>query len=130
MEESLRTLVRERAGYCCEYCGSPERDERFYRHHMEHIVPRKHGGLTAHSNLALGCRNCNLHKGPNLTGIDPETRQVALLFNPRTQLWSEHFVRRGVMIVGITPVGRATVEVFGMNSDQQLHLRSISEGRS
>ena len=27
-------------------------------------------------NLALACIDCNLHKGPNLTGIDPETNQV------------------------------------------------------
>jgi hypothetical protein len=50
------------------------------------------------------CVFCNLHKGPNLTGIDPETNEIARLFNPREDVHSEHFVVRGAVIVGLTPI--------------------------
>ena len=51
--------------------------------HIEHIVARQHGGLSRLDNLALACWNCNLKKGPNLSGIDPTTGLVVALFNPR-----------------------------------------------
>jgi 5-methylcytosine-specific restriction endonuclease McrA len=39
-------------------------------------------GLWVLENLALACIDCNLQKGPNLSGIDPETRKVTELFIP------------------------------------------------
>jgi hypothetical protein len=66
---------------------------------------------------------CNLHKGTNIAGYDPETGQLTELFHPRRQVWEEHFEWRGILIVGRTPVGRATVEVLDLNSDEQLQLR-------
>jgi hypothetical protein len=44
-----------------------------------------------------------VHKGPNLSSIDPETGNVTPLFNPRLQTWNEHFVLEGVHIKGLTP---------------------------
>ena len=44
--------------------------------HVEHIVPRMHGGSDDLENLALACIDCNLHKGSNLTGIDPEPSRL------------------------------------------------------
>jgi len=35
----------------------------------------QHGGFDDLDNLALACIDCNLHKGPNLTVIDPETNK-------------------------------------------------------
>jgi 5-methylcytosine-specific restriction endonuclease McrA len=125
MRESEKAAVRERAGQCCEYCGLHQDDSPLARHHIEHIVPRKHGGLDDPGNLALACIDCNLHKGPNLTGIDPETGRVTMLFHPRRQRWEEHFGWDGACIVGRTSVGRTTVRVLGMNSDDQLTLRSL-----
>lgn len=52
---------------------------------MEHIRPRKHGGSDDESNLCLACIDCNLHKGANLTGIDPVTEIMTPLFHPRQQ---------------------------------------------
>ena len=46
--------------------------------HIEHVRPRKHGGTDDGDNLALTCIDCNLRKGPNLTGIDPGTGAVTL----------------------------------------------------
>jgi hypothetical protein len=41
-------------------------------------LPRKHGGPTILENLSLACFPCNRFKGPNLSGIDPESRLTAL----------------------------------------------------
>ena len=41
--------------------------------------------------------NCSL-KDPNLTAIDPDTEEVVPLFNPRLNLWDEHFTWNGAKI--------------------------------
>ena len=128
MEAATRARVRERAGNRCEYCQLHQDDSPLASLHVEHVRPRKHGGDSELTNLALACIDCNLHKGPNLTGIDPETGAVTELFNPRAQVWDEHFTWEGIHIVGITAIGRPTVVVLAMNSEEQLALRSISLG--
>ena len=76
--------------------------------HVEHIIPKMHGGADAFDNLALACIDCNLHKGPNLTGIDPRTKRVTKLFHPRLQRWDEHFEWHILYLVGKTTIGRTT----------------------
>ena len=92
--------------------------------HVEHIIPRCHDGSDDPDNLALACIDCNLHKGPNLTGIDPESNRVTELFHPRRQQWEEHFAWHGIYILGKTATGRTTVRVLRMNAEEQLVLRS------
>jgi hypothetical protein len=110
--------VRQRAQNRCEYCLIPQ--AAFRRpFHIEHIIAKQHGGPTQLDNLALACWQCNLKKGTNLTSIDPETGELTRLFHPRTDEWADHFVFRllqsgvdRVHIVGLTPIGRATVRLF------------------
>lgn len=90
---------------------------------IEHIRPRKHGGDDSLDNLALPCIDCNLRKGPNLSGVDPDSESVVELFNPRLQVWSEHFTWDGPQLHGLTPVGRATIAVLGLNSLDRILLR-------
>lgn len=90
----------------------------------EHIVAKQHGGSEELDNLALACHRCNLHKGPNLTGVDPLTSRVVPLFIPRRDRRAGHFHFRGIRIAGITPVGQATVQVLAMNDARRLELRS------
>ena len=92
--------------------------------HVEHIVPKVHGGTDDLENLALACIDCNLHKGPNLTGIDPQTQQVTELFHPRRHRWQDHFEREGLYLIGKTAIGRTTIRVLNINSEEQLALRS------
>ncbi len=92
--------------------------------HVEHIIPKIHGGTDDLDNLALACIDCNLHKGPNLTGIDPQTRRVTELFHPRRHRWEDHFATKGLYMVGKTAIGRTTIRVLNMNSEDQLTLRS------
>ncbi len=74
-------------------------------------------------NLALACIDCNLHKGANLTGMDPDTNRVVELFNPRRQAWREHFTWDGPIISGNSATGRTTIRVLEMNSDDRIRVR-------
>ncbi len=125
MTSSARRRVRERAGNRCEYCHLRQQDSPLALLHIEHIIPKVHGGGDDLRNLALACIDCNLHKGPNLTGVDPETQQTTELFHPRRDRWDDHFEWRGTTIFGKTPSGRTTVRVLKMNSEDQLTLRSL-----
>mgnify|MGYP006322800743 FL=1 len=124
MNDKLKARVRERAGHRCEYCRLHQDDSSLAALHIEHIIPRFHGGNDDMDNLAMACMDCNLHKGPNLTGIDPETNAVTELFHPRRNRWEEHFGQDGIRLVGKTALGRTTVRVLNMNSEDQLALRS------
>ena len=70
--ESLRRLVRNRAGNCCEYYLLSESDN-FLSHEVDHIISEKHGGATEADNLCLSCFDCNRHKGSDIGSIDHET---------------------------------------------------------
>lgn len=73
MDTSVRRLVRDRARRRCEYCGLAE-VHVYIPHHIDHIRPKQHGGDASLANLALACQGCNLKKGINLAGIDPENK--------------------------------------------------------
>jgi hypothetical protein len=114
MDARLRQTVRDRAGYRCEYCHFPERFAEL-PFQTDHIIAEQHGGPTVEDNLALACARCNRYKGPNLSGIDPETGTITRLFNPRTDDWSEHFLWRDENLAARTAIGRATLVVLHMN---------------
>jgi hypothetical protein len=124
MEITVRDLVRRRAGDRCEYCRLKQEHLPFTTFHVEHIIPRKHGGDDDPSNLALACDRCNVHKGANLTGIDPDTGAIVPLFNPRVYAWGDHFVLSDMTIVGLTAMGRMTVRVLNMNDARRIRLRA------
>jgi hypothetical protein len=56
--------------------------------------------------------------------VDPLSGELVPLFHPRRDQWAEHFLFRGLSIMGITPIGRATVRVLAMNDPRRLELRS------
>lgn len=123
MDASVRRFVWQRASSHCEYCGMrQEFDELTFQ--IEHIIPRKHRGSDTADNLALACFACNIHKGTNLSGLDPQTREMARLFHPRRDEWSEHFQWEGSVLQGRTPIGRVTVEVLAINLPHRVELRA------
>lgn len=124
MDAALRSQVRQRAGNCCEYCRIRQEDDPFYSFHTEHILPRQHGGTDDPANLALACYHCNRHKGPNLAALDPQTGQMTRLFNPRADVWHEHFQIAGAAVTGRTPIGRAPARLLKMNVASRLDLRT------
>jgi hypothetical protein len=124
MDDGVKQLVRQRAGNCCEYCRVQQRYYLDSTFHVEHIVAQQHRGSDNPDNLALACHLCNNKKGPNLSGIDPETNELARLFHPRTDIWSKHFhLEESGRIVGLSPVGRTTVYVLDMNSTIRIEIR-------
>ena len=123
MNQSVRQFVRNRAKHCCEYCRLPQSAALLFTFHIEHIQAKQHGGSDDPSNLCLACPDCNRHKGPNLTAIDPDTREVVPLFNPRLDHWNEHFAWKGAEIVGQTGSGRATVRLLNMNDGERVDMR-------
>jgi hypothetical protein len=128
MKRSLAEQVRRRAGHRCEYCRLRRRHDPFHSFHTEHIVAKKHRGVDDLGNLALACHQCNLHKGSNVAGIDPDTNQLVRLFNPRTDSWHEHFRLEKFRIIALTPLGRTTAWVLQMNSEDRLELRRVLLG--
>ena len=120
----IRTQVRERAQNACEFCKLHQDDSPLAALHIEHIIPRIHGGSDHIDNLALACIDCNLHKGTNLAGIDPETNELTELFHPRRQEWEDHFEWQGIYLTGKTATGRTTIQVLKINSEDQVALRS------
>ncbi len=124
MDAETRRLVRDRAENRCEYCRLPQSAAPFFAFHTEHIRAQQHGGADRLENLALACPDCNAHKGPNLTSIEPESDQYVQLFNPRVDRWDEHFAVEGPFITGKTPVGRATVALLAMNEPERVQMRA------
>jgi hypothetical protein len=123
ISEAIRNAVRDRANNRCEYCAMP-RHLVLPTFHIDHIVAEVHGGQLVLENLSYCCAHCNLHKGTNLSGIDPVSQRIVELFHPRKQAWKEHFAWNGPLIIGITDCGRATVATLKMNDDEWLALRS------
>lgn len=115
--------VRERAGYCCEYCLVSQ-TARLTRFQIDHIIAVKHGGQDDEENLCLSCYECNGYKGSNVAGIDPDTGEAAKLFHPRQQAWEDHFrLNPDATITGLTPEGRTTLEVLRFNDDERIKQR-------
>ena len=99
--ETLRQQVRQRANGCCEYCRKSEFVST-YEFHVDHIIPPMHGGSSLLDNLAWACFECNVKKGTNVASYDPLSELLTPLYNPRTQIWNDHFEIIGDEIIGKT----------------------------
>src|SRR4051794_25126923 len=58
--------------------------------------------------------------------LDPVSRQIVPLFNPRVDRWDDHFRWSAdwLVIHGRTPAGRATVRLLRMNRRGAARLRA------
>jgi HNH endonuclease len=123
----LDRRVRESAQNRCGYCLSPQHLV-MARLEIEHMIPLAKQGSNDESNLWLACPICNGHKSDKIAAIDPETQKSVSLFNPRFQIWAEHFrwIEGGLKIEGITATGRATVVALRLADDPDaLMVRSF-----
>lgn len=126
VNEQLRARVAARAGDRCEYCLSPARYAT-QRLSVEHASPRVRGGTNAFENLALSCQGCNNHKYNHVTALDPVSGELVPLYNPRQHRWAEHFAwsADALLIVGMSPTGRATVDMLLLNRPGVVNLRRL-----
>jgi hypothetical protein len=120
----LRDLVISRANHRCEYCLLHQDDEPVYPHEIDHVIAEKHSGPTQADNLAYACFYCNRFKGTDLASVDPLNGEITPLFNPRTQIWGDHFAHDGPVIVPLTAIGRTTVHLLKMNRPRIIQRRS------
>ena len=120
---AVRHEVVRRAGNRCEYCRIHQEDAAA-RHQVDHVIAEKHGGATALDNLALSCLPCNRRKASDIGAIDPESGQIVRLYDPRRQVWTDHFQLVAERIIGLTPTGRATVDFLQLNSAERLQERA------
>jgi hypothetical protein len=124
MDDALGLLVWKRASDTCEYCRLPQQFD-ILLFQLDHITAIKHHGPTSAENLALSCYNDNVHKGPNIAGIDPVTGEITRLFHPRQDNWKEHFSWDGPELVGRTPIGRTTIDVLNINLPERVEHRRL-----
>lgn len=126
ISDALHARLQSQAGPRCGYCrtsskviGQPLT--------VEHIIPISRGGSSDEDNLWLSCRRCNEYKGPQVEAIDPESGARVPLFNPRKQPWHEHFAWSGdgMMIIGLTPCGRATIAALKLNNTDIVAARRL-----
>ncbi len=104
----------------------PQNDGNYVRFTVDHIVPLAQDGSDTPDNLALACFHCNRRKSDRLTALDPDSGQEVALFNPRQDDWDEHFMwsADGLFVIGLTPVGRATIEALALNRDRVINIRA------
>lgn len=121
---ALRRRVIVRAQRRCEYCQHPDAYVTL-AHHVDHILPLRHGGATTEDNLAYACFDCNLDKGANIAALDPMTGHLTRLFNPRLDEWKTHFMLENGYILGLDEVGRTTVEFLRFNHETRLRQRLL-----
>ncbi len=122
-----RDSVAERAKNSCEYCKSNQSytPDIFT---LEHSIPLSLNGSNDISlNIALACGGCNTFKRSYVRGINPDTGIVEDLFNPRTDIWSDHFrwSENYLFVLGITPIGKATVNLLHLNRETVVNLRAV-----
>lgn len=125
---SLRTLVAHRAFFRCEYCKIPDLGFGI-PFQVDHIRAIKHNGLTILSNLAYCCPDCNRYKGTDLGSCLEDENTIIRFFNPRIDIWEEHFMVVEATILPKTPNGQVTTIIFQMNAPERiLYREALIEG--
>ena len=90
ISDKLREKVRQTARDCCGFCLCWQIYSLSILQ-IDHIIPLAKGGTNDEENLWLVCETCNRAKSAKTGGFDSVTNSTALLFNPRTQNWQDHF---------------------------------------
>lgn len=116
---------RRRANHLCEYCHTSEQWQ-YVPFTIDHVIPLTQGGSDGLGNLALACFHCNRRKADRLVALDPDSGEEVALFNPRRDIWSQHFIwsSDGLFVIGLTPTARATVSALEMNRERAVDIRA------
>lgn len=94
---------------------------------LDHVIPLAAGGESTIGNLCLCCYRCNEFKGAKHQASDPQTGETTQLYNPCRELWRDHFTweEGGLMIIGRSACGRATIHALRLNDDRLVRARQI-----
>jgi HNH endonuclease len=108
---NVRQLVREKANFCCEYCGTSE-TESGGDLTLDHFQPQSKNGKDEEENLIYCCFRCNLYKSDYWTDNPNQTP----LFNPRNDKFEEHFwFSESGKLLALTVIGETTVKLLRLN---------------
>jgi hypothetical protein len=116
---SIREQVRQRAQCACEFCGITEIDTGGMLT-IDHFQPRTKAGSDELENLIYACIACNQYK----QDYWPRTEIAPILWNPRQESASEHFVEQeDGQLTALTPVGIFTIKRLRLNRSQLIVAR-------
>ena len=111
LDADVRDQVRQRASFCCEYCGIREIDTGGLLT-IDHFRPTSKGGTDNLDNLIYSCVRCNQYK------LDywPVDTDGPMLWNPRQEPSDRHFreLDDGTLYP-LTPTGVLTLERLRLN---------------
>lgn len=126
LNPETKAFIFENSDGLCEYCHN-QAEYSFASYPIETIVPRSKGGNIETRNLALVCQGCSNHKYKKTEGFDAVSNETVELFNPRIDVWKEHFGwnEDNSLLIGLTPKGRATIKELKMNRSTVIELRAI-----
>lgn len=120
ISNKTRAQIVRLSNYRCSYCHISLNNNKA---EVDHIYPRAKGGTDDLSNLTLACGNCNTRKSDLISAIDPVTNEEHCLFNPKKQLWDEHFHIWAGDVCGKTKIGRATAHVLFQRYNTDVYQR-------
>ncbi len=106
----------------CEYCLISEEFARLGCA-LDHIISEKHRGPTEADNLANACVICNRAKESDIGSIHWDSGEFVRFFNPRKDLWADHFVLVEARIDSTTRIGAVTALILGFNDPERLSER-------
>lgn len=126
ISNKLKNRIRQEARNRCGYCLTPQEIVSMLLE-IEHLHPIAEGGTDTEENLWLACRNCNGFKHAKTYAVDPQNNSETAIFNPRKQVWNEHFEfsENKTEISGKTACGRATVIALRLNLEQAVNARKV-----
>lgn len=124
LQAELRQRLLDADDHCCAYCRTTQANSG-QPMVVDHIVPQSQGGETSFENLCFSCRRCNEFKGAVVQAEDPLTGELVSLYQPRRQIWDEHFAwdASGIHLIGLTAVGRITILVLRINNEVIVNAR-------
>lgn len=114
----LRRQIISQANSICEYCLIHEEDT-FFGCHVDHIISEKHGGSTTANNMAFACSVCNLRKGSDIALLT-SSGVLTRLYNPRLDIWPQHFALVGAVIEPLTDIGEVTISLLQFNTGERI----------
>lgn len=126
ISKKKRAEIEKRANDLCKYCRLPHKlsSSPFV---IEHILPISKGGTDDLDNLALACSACNNSKYNKTEALDQTGKQKNLLYNPRKDIWKEHFAWNSdfSQIVGLSEKGKVTIETLKLNRERTVIIRKF-----
>ena len=110
MGKRLEETARQLAGNGYKYCPIARCCVMKFRHVFDHIIARQSTEAAKSPSptspfaaaIVIGIKG-------HYAGLDEDTGALVPLFNPRRDVWRDHFRWDGAVLMGITPVGRTTV---------------------